>query len=857
MIEIFCPKCQSLVLDRPVCSVCGWKRPARGPGNIRWQVELPFRIYRSPCYIALAGPVLAVPTEEGRLIALERGTGRVAWEYALPPGWGTYGPVAEGTLLWIAPEDMRPLPQPGKALLALEAATGQERWRLELPAHSLSRPALAGGRLYFSDAGGQLHAVEAASGRPLWTVPHPNWGPAAPVVGAGWLAIGGQGTLLAAYDPESGATLWQFQAPGLVASPLAATEELLFVRCWDGVLYALDGAGGEVRWKLPPERGQGPTTPPIAGAGMVFIGTRVRPAGEGERRYALLCLDAATGREIWRFPTSDPLSTSPGLARGLVLAGTRKGELIAVDIASGQAVWNAALGRHLVAEPVVDEQAAYLAGRDGSVWAIRRQGETLLPAEEYLRRGEWAAAAAAYALRGEDLQAATLYDQKLQQRLAAAQFYERAGKIAEAARQYELDEKIEPARTLYQQAGDVAGVARMTERLGDLLGAAALYEQAGEMAEAARLYEAGGDLPRAAEMYESLQKYEQAQRLWQSLEDVDRAAQACIAAGRPLEAARLLEEHNRLEWAARLYRQNGEPAHAADLLERLERWEQVAEIAAEMRDFRREGQARLRLGQFESAAAAFFQAARQLARLRQPPDEEVAALFEQAADLFINEPLYDEERAARCRKEMHRYRCLPEILVEGASEEALRENAWGRLQLRVHNEGFGVACAIRIELEGPFDVAGEQEILSLKPRQSRALGIRIRPHQGHVGLEVPLKVALTYQDMRGQEYDVRHELGVHVEKDALFVPAGSPVQFNIGGDFIQSGARKESGDRVEIHRGAQATTRLATGADAVEIQRPGPPVRRCSNCNLPIYERGFTYCPECGMPLVPKYEQPE
>ncbi len=857
--DIFCPKCGLLVLDRPECT-CGWRRPSRGLGSRLWQVELPHRLHRAPCYLVPAGSVLVIPTEDGHIFALERESGRLAWEHALPEGWGTHGLATDGTCLFIAPEDVRPLPAAGKTLLALDAASGEERWRLDLPAHSLSIPAYANGALYFSDAQGLIHAVSAEDGRPLWEHAHPNWGPAAPVAGQGWIAAGGQGRILAAYNAANGRELWRFAAPGMVVSPLAATGHMVFLRCWDNILYALDGASGAVRWSIPPERGQGPTTPPTTDGASVYIGTRTLPrpapaAGEGEGRYALLSLRVEDGQERWRFPTASHIQTPPAAGGDIVLFGSRAGEAYAVETGAGRSLWEMALERQLVAGPATDERRAYFASRDGTVWALLRQAETpVLAPELYLRQENPLGAAVAYALRGQYAQAAALYE-SMGRRSEAAQLYDAGERPSEAAHLYEDLDKLDRARALYQRAGDTLGMARITARLGDSLGAAGLYEQAGELAEAAHLYEEGGDRGHAAELYQHLGDVDKAVRLRQSMGEDELAIEILVQEGRVREAAQMLQEKGRLERAANLYRQAGELVQAVTLFERLERWEQVAELALETKDYRREGEARMRLHQPERAAAPLLQAAKQLASERGVPDEEVAGLYEQVARLY-SDVLYEEDKAARCRREVRRYRSLPEVLVQGGSEKPLREKAYGTLELIAKNTGFGVARNIRVDLAGPFDVSGEHEIPALREKGEKVLTIRIRPHEGHFGSEVPLTVTVTYQDAHGGDYTLQQEIGVHVEKDAWLVPMGTPVAFNIQGDFVGPGAQKkeEIGDRVEIHRQGVS---VRAGEEEIQIQRPGPPVRRCPRCNVPIKEEGYTFCPECGSPIVPAYSRPE
>jgi outer membrane protein assembly factor BamB len=83
-------------------------------------------------------------------------------------------------------------------LVALEAATGQERWRWESGGYAVSTPAVAAGDVYAGGfatfaAGshaGFLFVVDAATGRERWRYAAGEWVSATPVVAGGAAYIG-------------------------------------------------------------------------------------------------------------------------------------------------------------------------------------------------------------------------------------------------------------------------------------------------------------------------------------------------------------------------------------------------------------------------------------------------------------------------------------------------------------------------------------------------------------------------------------------------------------------------------------------------------------------------------------------
>ncbi len=91
--------------------------------------------------------------------------------------------------------------------------------------------------------------------------------------------------------PASVKSSWRFNHPaGSQPVPAVAVAGLVFTTGLDGVIRAVDAGSGEIRWHFPanaPIR-----TPPTIAGGRLYVG-----AGDG----FVYCLEAATGRPLWRF----------------------------------------------------------------------------------------------------------------------------------------------------------------------------------------------------------------------------------------------------------------------------------------------------------------------------------------------------------------------------------------------------------------------------------------------------------------------------------------------------------------------------------------------------------------------------
>ena len=97
----------------------------------------------------------------GGLVRLDGQTGRPRWSV---PGVTVYGSLAVGSGVVV----LAAVTDRGTNLLAVDLATGQERWRLPFRPSLLLGPAIGGGTVVAVDATGQVVALDAASGSPRW-----------------------------------------------------------------------------------------------------------------------------------------------------------------------------------------------------------------------------------------------------------------------------------------------------------------------------------------------------------------------------------------------------------------------------------------------------------------------------------------------------------------------------------------------------------------------------------------------------------------------------------------------------------------------------------------------------------------
>jgi outer membrane protein assembly factor BamB len=771
--SIFCHTCGELILEAAICPACGTPRPAEAnePGSEQWRSDLGQPLPRPRCYAALAGGRLCLPTEGGAVVGLDLKSGARAWEHALQGASAADSLASDGTRVFVGPYDTRPLPRSGRALLALDGASGSVVWQFDCGSHSYSGAAVFGDTVFLTTADGAVHALDAASGAVRWSKPHVDWGPAAPAVIDGLVVAGGRGEQLAAYDMASGEERWRFEGGGWFATPAAIVGDVVAAHCWDGYLYGLDVRDGSLRWKLRGERGQGFSSPPVAGRGVFLIGDRVARARAGG--YALRALRAEDGAEQWRHPTGKYVSAPVAVSGDLVLCPTEAEELLALDRDSGALRWRAALGADATSQPLVAGEHVLVADHAGGVYALRLEAGRLAGASpaELLAAGEVAAAAAAYVLGGEPEQGARLYNERLDQPREAALIYEHFGMPAKAAPLWEQAGELQRARDAFRAAGDVAPLAEHLDRTGEQLEAARLFEQIGKPAEAATLYAQAGDKGRAAELYAQAGQDDAARSTAASQDRKEQRASTLIATGKLTEAAALLAQHGQQERAAELYEQDGALADA--LLVRLDlgHWERAADLALRLGDLEHAAVALEQMGQKRRAAEIYEQAA--TAALATPhADERLAAdLYEQAARLYGE--VFETERAAGCEIEVRRYRQLPTLEAALEVEHAFAELEWNTATISIRNTGFGPARSLLVRAPERFDLGDAPVLAGLMAGREARMIVSLRPKAQEIGQRVPLTLTVAYLDAQGQAYEARAATFVRVAPRSM--PPGGPM----------------------------------------------------------------------------------
>jgi outer membrane protein assembly factor BamB len=193
----------------------------------------------------------------------------------------------------------------------------------------------------------------------------------------GVVYAGGEDGQMHALDAVSGAKRWSFPAGGAIRTRAVAAEGALYFQADDGVLYALDAATGTERWRVRVLETPVVRLPPgDAKSRFDRFGSDVTVAGGrlylGTHDGRVLCLDAAQGRERWRFASGDSVLAAPAVEGGRLFFGSYDGKVYALDADSGGPLWTRDTAKPVVSTPALAGDRVVVGSRSYDLLGLDR-----------------------------------------------------------------------------------------------------------------------------------------------------------------------------------------------------------------------------------------------------------------------------------------------------------------------------------------------------------------------------------------------------------------------------------------------------------------------------------------------------
>jgi outer membrane protein assembly factor BamB len=273
------------------------------------------------------------------------------WKAALPAG--IRFPVAAGDAVYVSN---------GGVIVAVDAATGAERWRFDLEVApsvaGANPPAVVGGTVYAAAHDGTVVALDAVTGVARWSHETNGTVTTAVAVAGGFVFVGTTEGVLYALDAATGADRWSASTGPISLSSPAVTGDTVFVGGGGNTLYALEVATGAVRWNQAVKAGM----QSVAVGGDLAVASGINTSNS----VLLVALDAKSGDARWQGQTIAELPPAIVGNTVFVAGGTT---VTALDGAHGSRIWNVDARLHIVDFAVAGD-ALLVCRKDGALIAV-------------------------------------------------------------------------------------------------------------------------------------------------------------------------------------------------------------------------------------------------------------------------------------------------------------------------------------------------------------------------------------------------------------------------------------------------------------------------------------------------------
>jgi len=259
-------------------------------GSIAWEFKTDEPVYSTP---AAGGGRVVFAGTDGAVYAVDARVGTLAWKVQTGGPIVASPAIADG-VVYIGSSD--------HVFRAIRLDNGGLVWSQDgIEGFVETRALVAGGMVVFGAWDGKLYALEARTGRTAWTWQgeqrSPFYAPAAcwPVAADGKVFIVAPDHMMTAIELASGRELWGTDNLAVRESiGLSEDAKRIYVRAVENVIAAVDPAadGQETLWETDAGFGQDINSAQLAEKdGVVFYGTK---------NGLLLALDGATGAVKWR-----------------------------------------------------------------------------------------------------------------------------------------------------------------------------------------------------------------------------------------------------------------------------------------------------------------------------------------------------------------------------------------------------------------------------------------------------------------------------------------------------------------------------------------------------------------------------
>ena len=278
-------------------------------------------------------------------------------------------------------------------LYAVNVNSGTLAWTYHARAPIFSSPAVSDGSVYFLSSDGVVHAVDALSGSVNWYVMIGlgPWDWASPAIHDGYVFVSSSNGNVYSLDASSGAINWSSTIGGQPDSPIAVVNGKVYTGTHNfnnshPTLVALNEADGSINWTYDYYLYHNGVVGMVNSNGAAVVDGN--DDGNLEVYFGVynwngiddqaVCLDEATGKEIWTADISGNSTSTPAVHDGVVFIGSDNGKLYALDAATGTEKWSFQTGGMIWAAPAVADGKVFFGSHDHTFYALNEEDGSLI-----------------------------------------------------------------------------------------------------------------------------------------------------------------------------------------------------------------------------------------------------------------------------------------------------------------------------------------------------------------------------------------------------------------------------------------------------------------------------------------------
>lgn len=326
-----------------------------GPGprqfhRVKWKFTTGDRVVSSPVWDR---GIVFFGSDDFNLYAVDGSTGLQKWKYSTG-GPVPSTPVVSDGIVYVASYD-------GK-LYAIDEETGKAIWKFNTTGERrfeakglhglqpktqtypdpydvfLSSPVVGQSRVFFGSGDGNAYALDAHSGELRWKYKTGDVVHASPALDGGTLYFGSWDSYFYAVDAVSGKEKWRFHGGedpdihnqvGFQSSP-AVRNGVVYTGCRDSNLYALEAGSGKEKWRFNNRGSWVITSPAVTGNKVVFATSD---------SSLLHIADAETGKPVLKQQLKAFVFSSPVVVDDVIYVGILNGSIEAHDLNTGDLLW--------------------------------------------------------------------------------------------------------------------------------------------------------------------------------------------------------------------------------------------------------------------------------------------------------------------------------------------------------------------------------------------------------------------------------------------------------------------------------------------------------------------------------------